>query len=478
MISIKKNFVYNLLLTVSTILFPIVSFPYASRILGPEGIGKVQFVTTFAQYFVLIAAFGIPIYGLREVAKVKDDKHKLSKLFSELLLINLVSTIFILIIYFLIIYLVGFFSNDLLFYLIGAIIIFFSFTSVDWLFSGIEEFRYITLRSLVIKAISVIALFVFVKTREDLLTYLIITIFSISGNNIWNFFHLSNRITFLFKNLNFKRHLPVLLTLFITSMATSIYTVMDTLFLGFLSDDMSVGFYTAAIKLNKIAIPVIVSLGIVLIPKITQSMTLKDGGVTLQELTNRSFSFICLLGVPMSAGLGIYAPEIMLVFSGPEFIDAVPTMRIASPLILLIGFGHLFGLQLLIPSGNEKWYLFATILGMILSVILNIILIRLLKDKGAAAATLLGELVVSFVSYYFVCIKLRIKFDWRLAFKAFLSSLIFVPIAFFLRNFQIDNAFILIIAVIISSFSYFIIQAFLFRENLIRTVFAKYFVKF
>lgn len=464
---IKKNFSYNLLFTVSNILFPIVSFPYASRIVGPEGIGKVQFITTFSQYFVLIASLGIPIYGIREIAKVKNDYSKLSKLFSELLVINFIGSIIFVIIYLLCICFIPYFQNDALYYIIAGIIVLGGFTTIDWFFSGIEEFRFISIRSIIIKFISLVALYSLVKTKDDLLLFFLITIFSIVSNNIWNLFNLKSKVSFTLTSLNLKKHLPVLFTLFSTSLATSIYTVIDTLFLGFLADHKAVGFYTAAIKLNKIAIPIIVSLGIVLIPSITHSFSLNDQNASLKKLADQSFSFTCLLGVPLAVSLYIFAPEIMLIFSGPLFNDAILTMQLASPLVLLVGLGHFFGLQLLIPSGNERGYLIAAIGGMFISLILNIFLIKLFNDKGAAIATVLGEVAVTSIAYYYVITKIKIKVDWLEGLKALAAALFFFPIAYVVRMFHFDPFTTLIIAFGICCISYLCVQMLLFKQSIL-----------
>jgi O-antigen/teichoic acid export membrane protein len=467
----KSNFLFNVALTVSNLLFPLISFPYVSRVIGPQGIGKVQFLLTFAQYFVLIAALGIPIYGIREVAKRSNNRAELSRLFSDLFIINILSSILMILIYLLIIFNFGKFQNDIELYLITGLIIILSFTSIDWFYSGLEEFKFITIRSVVIKLISLIALFVFVHDPSDVKLYLYITVFATIGNNIWNLIFLNKKVSFSLKGVKIKEHLPALFILFSTSLSTSIYTVMDTLFLGFLTDDSAVGYYTAAIKINKIAIPVIVSLGVVLIPQIAKSIASKDFGLT-QSLISKSFAFVCLIGVPVCFGMYIFAPEIMYVFSGPEFGPAITTMQIASPLVFLIGLGHIFGLQILVPGNHQKYYLYATIWGMLISLVLNLFLIKLFKERGAALATVIGEIVVSFVSYYFVVSKLKYVFDWWLIVKAIASCLIFLPIVMLVRHFYSQDLVVLFVGAGCSFIVYFMFQLFVFKNALSINIFA------
>lgn len=444
-------------------LFPLVTFAYVSRILGPEAYGKIQFIFTFAQYFVVVAAIGIPVYGIREIAKVRHDKALLSKLFSELLLINIITTLLLLTAYFGLIFTVDWFQDDQNLYLLGGLLVFAGFSTLDWFYNGVEQFRFLSIRSITIKTLSLIALFIFVRTRNDLVFYFLILIFSIIGNNIWNLIKIRKLITFRFKQLHLLHHLPVLFTLFGTLVSISIYTVLDIVLLGFLSDDISVGFYSAALKINKIAIPIVFALGTVLIPKITQSIENNDR-LQLQTLINKSFSYIVILGIPISIGLFVFAPEFILALSGPEFASATITMQITAPLAIIIGLGHLFGFQLLIPSGLEKKYLMATIAGMLISVALNLLLISSLKDKGAAIAIMGGEITVTFISFYWVNKKMNIAIEWRLALKAILATLIFFPIAYFLRMYEMNTIIRLMLAISASTFFYFAIQFYLFKD--------------
>lgn len=468
----KHNFIYNVILTVSNLLFPLLSFPYASRVIGPEGIGKVQFLITFSQYFALVAALGIPIYGIREVAKLKGDSKKVSKLFSELFVINLITSFILTFIYIVLIFSVDRFSAEKDLYLISGLIVLLGFTSIDWFYNGLEEFKYVTVRSVIIKLVSLIFLYVFVNNKEDVLNYLLLTIFSVIGNNVWNLITLRNKINFQFSNLNIKRHFLILLTLFSTSIATSIYTVMDTIILGFLTNDTVVGYYTAAIKLNKVVIPLVVSLGVVLFPKISRSIA-ENNFLETQNLVNKSFHFVCLIGIPISFGLFIFAREILFFFSGNEFMPAIVTMQIASPIVFLIGLGHVFGLQILIPSHKEKYYLLATILGMCISLVCNFIFILILEDKGAAIATLIGEFAVSSFAYYFVVKKLNFHFHWINLVRAVISSLYFIPIAYIARLVFPDmNFFELVIVIFISGITYFLFQLLFFKDTILFELFA------
>ena len=446
----------------SNLLVPIVSFPYAARVLGPTGIGKVNFIFTFCHYFALIAALGIPIYGMQQVARYKYDELKLKKVASELFLIHLFFTLFILVIYFLIVLNMSFFKADLNYYLYGGIFIFLGFSGTDWFFSGMENFRFIAIRSLIVKSIGLLMLFTMVKHPSDGLVYFLIFLFYNVAKHVWNFFYFFKFLKLPLEQLKFRKHLPALIVLFLTGLSTLIYAEMDTLLLGFLKGDQFVGYYTTAIRLNKVVIPLIVSFGVVLVPKITQSFYQKDQS-TLLQLANQSFQLTCLLGIPCSVGLYTYAPELVEVFAGHSFAHASLTMQLSSPLAFVIGLGNLAALQLLIPTKNERQYLLATVIGLVVNISLNLLLILPYQDRGTALAAVFGECAVTIISLYFVKVKLNIHFNWKVVLNALCASIIFIPVALVARQ-CIDEIWLrLLIVVPLCALLYFLIQLRVFK---------------
>lgn len=466
MSTVKKNLFYNLLLLFSNLLFPVVNFAYASRILGPVGIGKVQFVITFASYFVVIAQLGIPAYGMREVARAKNDRKRLDALFSELLVINVISSLLLLGVYLTVIMAIPWFHDSLDYYLLAGLLVLSGFSVLEWFFKGMEQFRFLTVRSVVVKILVLAGLLLFVKSPHDLMIYFLLTLGSILAVNLWNLAGLKGRVTLRLKKLQLKRHLNALLILFAIALTIGVYTLGDTLLVGFLSGNRAVGFYTAAKKLVLITVPLITSLGTVLIPRMAQSLNVNNTE-ELKRRVKQSFSFICLFGIPVSTGLVFFAPEIMLAFSGPMFSGAVFTLQIIAPSIFVVGLSHLFGIQLLIQGGFEKLYLKSTTYGMIISLFLNLILISLFQDKGAAATLLITETLVAFFAYFYVWQKMKLGVDWPLAWRALIASLSFLPVVFGLKYMHIMLLYKLSIAVFVSAMLYLVIQIFIFREPLL-----------
>lgn len=466
-----KNYFYNLLLSLANLLFPILSFPYVSRILGPEGIGKVQFVFSFAQYFALVASIGIPIYGMKEIARHKNDKEGRSKVFSELLTIYMITSVSLTLIYLLVIFTFPYFDKDRHMFLPAALIVFLSFCYIEWLYTGMEEFKSIAVRSVLFKFLGLILMYIFIKERSDFNAYLYIMMFSFLGNNILSFFLIKGKVSFTFSGLSIKKHITPLLLILGMTFATSMYTEMDTVLLGLLSNHKTVGLYTAAVKLSKIIIPFVTSMGVILIPKIAKDFAEKNFE-EVQRTLDQAFRFLAFFTVPIVFGLALLAPEFISLFSGPEFLPAANSMRLLSLLPLVIGFGHLFLCLILIPSGRNKEMFFSVICGLVISLLLNFLLIPHFKEAGSSIANTCSEIVVTLAYFYFIRRNFAFKYDWSLLGKAFLSSLLFIPVVLLARQLSLPLLITIIISVGSCAVSYIILQWFVFRNNFILDIIA------
>ncbi len=467
----KSNYLYNLLITVVNLLFPILSFPYAARIIGPLGIGKVQFITSFAQYFALIAALGIPIYGIREIAKVKNDPIQLSRTFTELLIVTFISSFISGFLYIIIVFSLNNFKNDILYYTYASLIVFLNFSSIDWFYAGIEKFKTIALRSAMVKLLALICLFIFVHSKEHLFIYFLISIFTIIGNNLINIVSVCVKAPFNTKELNFKKHQTPMLLIFATMLATSMYTILDVVILGFLSDEKSVGYYTAGVKLIKITIPFVTSLGAVLMAKITAH--LQDENLDgFYKIIAKSYSFLVLLSVPIGLGFLLLSKEFIVVFSGSQFLPSIQSMQILAFLPLLIGIGHLFSIQMLIPAKMDKELFISVLLGMVTSLFFNFLLIPNFKQNGASIANLISEAVVTCSYYYFIRKKFVINFGFKYFFRCILSALVFIPIVYGCKFIFNNNLYILLSSVFIGAISYLAVQYYLFKNEVITEILA------
>lgn len=461
-----KNYFYNLLLTIANLLFPLLSFPYVSRVLGPEGIGKVQFVFSFAQYFALVASIGIPVYGMKEIAKYKNDIDGRSKIFSELIIIYVLSTVCLFLIYLSVIFAFPYFSADRGMYLGASLLVLLGFSYIDWVYTGMEEFKSIALRSVLFKMIGLVLLYVFIKERSDFKNYLFIMIFSFLGNNILSFFLIKGKVKMVISGLQLRRHMVPLFFILGTSLAASMYTDMDIVLLGFLSNDKTVGLYTAAVKLSKITLPFVTSMGVILMPKISKDFAEKNIG-EVQKTLNQAFRFLVFFAIPIAFGLALLAPEFIALFSGKEFLPATNSMRLLSLLPLIIGFGHLFLYLILIPAGKNKEMFFCVLGGLSMSLLLNILLIPFFQAVGSSIANICSEIIVTLLYVYFIRKYFSFTYEWSLLAKAVLSSLVFIPVVWLARDFSLPLVYTLIISIAGCAFSYTVVQLLLFRNNFV-----------
>ncbi len=468
--SLKKNYFYNLVFTASNIIFPFISFTYVSRIIGPEGLGKVQFILSFAQYFSLFAALGIPIYGIREAAKYKGDNLKKDTLFFELTLLYFLTSIIISIVYFSIINSLSYFQKDKSLFLISGFVILCSFCSVDWFYIGLERFKAVTIRSLLVKAASLILLFTFVHRKEDYIYYLYIFIFSITVGNIFNFLSVTKAIKFTgLSSLSLTRHFKPLILIFSTTIATSLYTVLDTVFLGFISGNKPVGLYTVAVKLCKITIPLITSIGATTVPILSKSYFINDS-TNIETILENSFNFVVFLSIPICIGSMLLAPEFIVMFSGKEFVGAVIPMQILSALPLIIGLGYFLGFQILVPSNHDKELLFSVCMGIISAVVLNFLLVPLYAETGEAIVNVITELVVTCSYFYFVTKHSFYKVKFKALFEAIVASLSFIPTVIVIRNTGMSVYYMTMISVLICSMLYLLLQTILFKNVSITSI--------
>ena len=461
-----KNYFYNLLLTLANLLFPILSFPYVSRVLGPEGIGKVQFVFSFSQYFALVASLGIPVYGMQQIAKHRNDKEGRSKVFSELIAIYLLSTICLFLLYLAVIFTFPYFYADITIYLAASLMVLLGFSYIDWLFTGMEEFRSIALRAVIFKMIGLTLLYLFVKERSDFRIYLYIMMFSFLGNNILSFFLVRDKVTLVFSGLKLKQHLVPLFFILGTSLASSMYTDMDTVLLGFLSNDRTVGLYTAAVKLSKITIPFVTSMTVILMPKVSKDFA-DNNLVEVQKTINQTFRFLVFFAVPMVFGLALLAPEFIALFSGKDFLPASDSMRLLSLLPIIIGLGHFYLYMVLVPAGKNREMFFCVLGGVIMSLVLNVLLIPHFHEVGSSIANICAEIVVTLLYVYFIRQYFSFTYEWALLPKAILSALTFIPLIWLVRDLSMPLVYTLMISIIGCGVIYIGMQWLLFRNHFV-----------
>lgn len=391
MSSIKTNYILNLINTVSGIIFPLITFPYISRILFAEGIGLIQFYESIINYIILFTSLGIPLYAVREISRCKHDPILMARTTLEILTLHCFLTIIGYAIVFILIY----FNciEDIGLFLVLSATIVLTVVGVNWFYQGIEDFKYITIRALAVRILSIIALFVFVHTKNDLVNYALIHVFSAAGNYIFNFIRLKKFIpksVISFTQLQIKRHISPTLRIFALNMVTSIYANLDPVMLGYLSDTAAVGFYSGALKLTKVAMGIVASMNTVMLPRF--SFLFSQGELAkFFALGNKALKFIYAFAFPISIGLIVLAKPLILLFCGNTFAPSILTLQILAPTIIIINISVLLGLELLYPQNKENIVIVCTIIGAALNIVLNILLIPKYAQVGAAIASVIAE---------------------------------------------------------------------------------------
>ena len=393
-VSLKMNMIMSVILTISSMLFPLITFPYISRVVGAEGIGKVTFATSVVTYFSMFAQLGIPTYGICACAKVRDNKQELSRVVHEILIINVITCIISYVALGISLCVIPrFLEEKLLFLVIGSTILL-NTLGVEWLYKALEQYSYITIRSLIFKVIALVGLFCLVHSEQDYVIYGGISVFAIAASNVMNFINLRKYISISpIGNYHIKPHLKMVFIFFAMSIATTIYTNLDNVMLGFMKDDIEVGYYTVAVKMKLVLVGVVNSVSTVLLPRASYYVD-KGFFEEFYNVTKRAMNFVIIIAVPSVLYFIVFAKESIFLLSGEGFGGAILSMQIIMPTLLFIAITNILGIQMMIPLGKEKIVLYSTIWGAIVDLIVNIIMIPRFGAAGASIGTVVAEFVV------------------------------------------------------------------------------------
>lgn len=467
--SLKMNFLMNVMLTMSSFIFPLITFPYISRILLPIGTGKVSFATSIITYFSMFAQLGIPTYGIRACAIVRDDRKKLSKVAQELLIINLVMCVLSYAVLAIAIFCVPKLREEKNLYVILSFTIILTSIGMEWLYKALEQYTYITMRSVFFKFVALVAMFILVHEQEDYVIYGGITIFAASASNILNLLNAHKYIDLTpIGNYDFKCHMKPILIFFAMSCATTIYTNLDTVMLGFMATDADVGYYNAAVKIKTILVSIVTSLGAVLLPR--ASYYVEHGLKTeFYRITKKAINFVILVATPLMLYFIFFAQEGIFFLSGNAYGGAVIPMRLIMPTLLLIGITNILGIQMIVPMGKEKIVLYSEIAGAAVDVIINAILIPRYVSAGAAIGTLVAEFVVFLVQFGVLKDEVKDAFQ-SVHYIQIIIALILSCIGSFWVKYFLDGSFQVLVMSSIIFFGIYGTVLLIFREEMVMEI--------
>ena len=450
--SLKKNIALNIIRTAMGIIYPLITFPYASRILLSEGIGKVEFANSISSYFLIIANLGIASYASRELARIRDNEEARNKFGREMFFLNVIST---LVAAFFLVCAVFFVSKfqpyqKLLFVCCGKIL--FTPLGVGWLYTAFEDYEYITVRSILFQVISLVLLFVFVRQPDDYVWYAAIGVFSSVGSNVCNFIHAKKYINLCARTvIELKKHLKPVFVFFGMGVAGYLYTTLDTTMIGLLMNDQAVGYYAAANKINRLILTVITAISTVLTPRISYLIGNADDENAWKGLIQKSIDFSVCFSIPSVCGLIVLSPQLINLFCGESFVPAIVPMQMLSPVLFLWALANVIVSTILAPMRKEKNMLYAQILGAVVNLLLNYFLILKYGIIGAIIATLVAEFSVA----SFLCLSIRKILFTRHFFKnliqVIIASGVMVGVIFVIHN-VVENVILNVVSVSLSGF--------------------------
>ena len=405
--SITKNYIYNLIYQVLVLILPLVTTPYISRVLGAENIGIYSYTLSIVTYFILFGSLGVALYGQREIAYYQKDKKKYSIIFWEIVILRAITMTISLILFYLI-FVNG--NQYQIYYKILILELIGNCIDISWFFQGLEEFKKTVIRNMIIKLISVISIFTFVKSQNDLKIYFWIYVLSTSIGNASLWLYLPKFLTKVkIKELHLFRHLKPTLGIFIPQIAVQVYTVLDRTMIGtIISDKSEVGFYDQSQKIIKLLMTIITSLGTVMLPRIANTFASGEKE-KINNYMKRSFNMVFLLAFPMIFGIISVSKAFVPIFFGEGYDKVAILMNVISPIILFIGLSNVTGTQYLLPTIRQKEYTISVIIGAITNFIMNACLIWKFGAIGASIGTVIAEFTVTAVQLYFV----RNDFDFK-----------------------------------------------------------------
>lgn len=391
---IKKNTFYNLIKSVTQIIFPLITFPYISRTLTAVNIGKYNFANSIVSYFTLIASLGISTYAIRECSKIKDNKEVLQKEISQIISLNLFTTLFS---YFLL-FILLIFSKKLESYRTLIIILsssmLFGALGADWINNVMGDFKYITVRSFVFQVVSLVLMFMFVHKQEDYINYAIICVVSSSGSNILNYFYRRRYCkTTITLNINVRKRIKPIMLLFAMVLSQTIFLNSDTTILGMMRNNYEVGLYSTSVKIYTIVNTMMSSVYLVVMPQMSYYFNEKKYK-EINSLFNYSAGFIFLLGIPAIVGINALCSDLIVLIAGKEYLGATLSLHILTLALFFSLLGGLIGNTILLPSMKENFFLKACIFSAIVNIILNLVLIPSYGLNAAAFTTLISQLIV------------------------------------------------------------------------------------
>lgn len=418
--SLTKNYIYNASYQVLALITPLITTPYLSRVLEADGIGVYSFTTSIVSYFTMFGVLGTLSYGNREIAYLQEDRKTRSKVFWEVEFLSVITAVIALVAY---LFFILFFAKEYhVIYVIQMISFLTIALDITWLLQAMEEFGKIVGRNLFFKILSIVYVFAFVRTKEDLILH-------VAGNVIISFLIQASVWAYVpqyvdapdWKNLKPFRHLKGVIALFIPTIAISIYTVLDKTMIGIFSTPYENGYYEQALNLSRTVLSLITALGAVMLPRLGYHYN-RGEKEEVNNLMYQSYRFVWFLGIPLCFGLMGVAGNIVPWFYGDGFLKLTVLLPVLSMLIPIVGLSNITGTQYLIVTKREKLLTLSVALGAGVNFLCNIVLIPKFSAIGAATASIIAELLITSIQFVFIRKEISVAKIFTCSWKYFLAG--------------------------------------------------------
>ncbi len=473
MASIKTNFIFNVLITLSTYLINLFLFPYVSRTLGVEMVGRIGFANNVIYYFSIFAMLGISNVGIREIAACGNNREQRSIVFSNIIVITAILTFSILAIYLGCIFLFPQFQTIRNLLLAGTFTLFFSSFMIEWFYQGLENFKYITIRSVVLKLLYATLVFFLIKSPNDYFLYFVLTVSVVVINSLINLFYANHFITFSFSNINIQRYIKPIFSLGTYRILVSMYTTFNVIFLGMVCSEIEVGYYYTSIKLFHIILGILFAFTGVMLPRMS-SLLAQDRKMEFKEKINHSFELVIAFTIPTIICFTLLAPQIIRFLAGPEFDGAILPMQIVMPIILFSGMAQIWVIQILMPLKKDKIILLSSIIGAVVGLLSNLLIVRQNGAIGSAWVLLLSELAGNAVSLSYSIYKKYFVFPFYQLFLGIITGIPYAIICIVISNYTATPIITLCYSAIVCICYFYIQYRFVLRNNIIHRYMRKF----
>lgn len=452
--SIRKNYIYNLTYQILTLITPIITAPYLSRILGASGIGTYSYIESVCSYFVLFATLGLTTFGQREISYVQENKEKRSIIFWETNIIELIASALCIIAY----VCFSLTQRNWQLYIVMVFNLVAVIANISWFFQGMEEFGKIVFRNIIFKFLNIAYIFIFIKNRDDLIWYIFgISFFTFLNNasywlSIGKYIEKPN-----WNKIHPGRHLKTIFSLFIPTIAVQIYTVLDKTMIGIITNSSyENGYYEQALKISRMVLTLVTSLGTVMIPRIGYHFE-KGEKEQVRFYMYRGYKFVWFLGIPLCFGLILISSNFVPWFFGNEYRKVIPLLGILSFLILAVGINNVTGIQYLIPTKKQNIFTRTVVYGTIINVLLNYFLISKYQSFGAAIASVVAESFIAIIQIYIIRDELSPKIIMKSSINYFIAGLIMALVLIAVRGFFVSSIINTMILIFIGAIVYFFV---------------------